>query len=386
MSGVESLSDISADLEVRYLTRRPRDVPQEDTQTLLHRIEEDIPRALKFHRDLPECSPTPLVDLGQMEGVGRVFLKDEGQRMGMKAFKVLGGTFAVHQLETRGEIKAGVDTLTTMTDGNHGAGLAYAARRAGYEAVVYVPKSMVTARRKRIEGQGARIIEVDGGYEASVAKVHEEADRNGWVLVGDTSWTGYETVPRDITTAYSTIFSEAVSQMWEAHGTKPTHVFLQAGVGSFAAGGIVYCHSALKPNPPNFVIVEPTEADCILENIKSSGDGSLLCKGSVESVSAGLNCGVPAYRTAWPIMRDLCSGFVALGDGWPIAAVRELYELGVVSGESGCCGYAALMAARNDAKLKEELQLDAQSVILVISTEGATDPVIYNNIIGRDVV
>ena len=377
------MSELSEDFEIRYIARKPCTTPQDDTQELLEKIESEIPRALQFHADLEECLSTPLVDLGEMGDLGRVFLKDEGQRMGMKAFKVLGGTYAVHQLESRGTISPG-DTLTTMTDGNHGAGLAYAARRAGYKAMVFVPKSMVPARRERIEGQGATVVEVDGGYEASVAKVNEEAVANGWTLVGDTSWEGYETVPRDITTAYSTIFSEAVSEMREVHRVTPTHVFLQSGVGSFAAGGIVYCHSVLEP-PPHFVIVEPTEADCILENIKSSGDGSLLCKGSVESVSAGLNCGVPAYKTAWPIMRDLCSAFVALGDGWPIAAVKELYEKGIESGESGSCGYAALMAARTDPQLKEDLELNSESVTLLVSTEGATDPVFYNNIIGKEV-
>ena len=380
----KSLSELSADLEKRYLVSEPKEIPGEDTISLLDRITLEMPVALAFHRVLEECEETPLVDLGAMEGVGRVFVKDEGQRMGMKAFKVLGGTYALHRLEIRGELHEG-DTVTTFTDGNHGAGLAYAAREAGYKAVIFVPKVMVKSRRDRIEAQGAEVIEVDGDYDTTVAEVMRVAKEKGWVLVGDTSWEGYEQVPRDITTAYSTIFSEALRQMKEEHGLEPTHVILQVGVGSFAAGGIAYCLCEQVP-PPRFICVEPTDADCIYENIRVGGDGTLACQGKTESVSAGLNCGIPAYKTAWPILRDCCSAYVALGDGWPISAVRELYKHGVIAGESGCCGYAVLMAAREDTKLREDLKLTDQSVVLVVNTEAATDPDLFNEIIGQEVV
>ncbi|KAL5257964.1 hypothetical protein ACHWQZ_G012798 [Mnemiopsis leidyi] len=376
----KSLTELSADLETRWLVSEPKETPGEDTSALLERIQLEIPVALAFHRVLEECEETPLVDLGAMEKVGRVFLKDEGQRMGMKAFKVLGGTYALHRLEVRGDLQEG-DTVTTFTDGNHGAGLAYAARQAGYRAVIFVPKVMVKSRRDRIEEQGAELIEVDGDYDTTVAEVMRVAKEKGWVLVGDTSWEGYEQVPRDITTAYSTIFAEALCQMKEEHGLEPTHVILQAGVGSFAAGGIAYCLEEQEP-PPRFVCVEPTDADCIYENVRVGGDGKLACQGQTESVSAGLNCGIPAYKTAWPILRDHCSAYVALGDGWPIAAVRELHKHGVISGESGCCGYAVLMAARKDDQMREDLKLNDQSVVLVVNTEAATDPDFFDEIIG----
>ena len=380
----KSLAELSADLEVKHLPSEPKETPLQDAADLLDRIQLEIPVALAFHKVLEGCEETPLVDLGRLEGAGRVFLKDEGQRMGMKAFKVLGGTYAIHRLEVRGDLKEG-DTVTTFTDGNHGAGLAYAARHAGYRAVIYVPKLMVRARRERIEQQGAEVVEVDGDYDTTVAEVIRSAQEKGWVLVGDTSWEGYEQIPRDITTAYSTIFAEALDQMKEQHGMEPTHVILQAGVGSFAAGGIAYCLSEQQP-PPRFICVEPTDADCILENFRVSGDGTLACKGKTESVSAGLNCGIPAYKTAWPLLRDHCSAYVALGDGWPVAAVKELYQKGVTAGESGCCGYAVLMAARNNSHLREDLKLDDESVVLVVNTEAATDPELYNEIVGDKVV
>ena len=159
----------------------------------------------------------------------------------------------------------------------------------------------------------------------------------------------------------------------------PTHLFLQTGVGSFASGGIAYCLSEVQP-APRFVCVEPTDADCIYENFRVSGDGTLPCQGKTESISAGLNCGVPA-TTAWPLMRDFCSAFVALGDGWPVAAVRELGERGLVSGESGCAGFAAVLAARENQGLREGLGLDSESVVLLVNTEADTDASFYKKLV-----
>lgn len=378
-------NDTNNDFELRYIVKKPPEDAQRDTLDVLEKMQTSMTEAHNFHKQLKNCEPTPLLDLGAAEGVGKVFLKDEGQRMGMKAFKVLGGSFAVHRLEQKGVLRPG-DTLTTATDGNHGAGVAYVAKQGGYKAVIFVPSCMKEGRRQRIENLGAELRVFDGDYDTTVNMVKKVALENDWKLISDTSWPGYEEIPTDIAIAYTTIFHEAVEEMKDKHKMVPTHIFLQVGVGGFAAGGIAYAVAKLHPKP-KLICVEPCDADCIYENVKMSSDGTLACKGKTESIMAGLNCGTPAC-TAWPLLRDFCSAYIALGDSWATTAMKKLYNhrLKVISGESGCAGYAALMACQEDKHLKDQLMLNENSVVLLINTEGATDPENFNKVIGHNVV
>ena len=368
------------DFELRYIFKTPACNILDDTNEMIKKMQLNMEEAHTFHRHLQNCKTTPLLDLGNTSDFGSCFLKDEGQRMGLKSFKVMGGSYAVHKLEQRGLLKPG-DTLTTATDGNHGAGVAYVAQQRGYKAVIFVPSSMKQNRRDRITSLGAELRVFDGDYDTTVNMVKKIAHENSWKLISDTSWHGYEVIPTDIATAYTTIFHEAIVEMREKYKKIPTHIFLQVGVGGFAAGGIAYAMTKMDP-VPKLVCVEPCDADCIYENIKMSSDGTLPCKGKTESIMAGLNCGTPAC-TAWPLLRDICSAYIALGDSWALLAMKELYnhKLKIISGESGCAGYAALLACKQDNSLKDGLLLDANSVVLVINTEGATDPEHFNKVI-----
>lgn len=377
----ENLSSSKYEKSVKYILKDPVDKNKQnkDALDILSFINKNMDDALTFHRTNPLCKPTNLVIRDNVPGINKLYIKDEGDRMGLKAFKIAGVSYAVHKLEQEGVLKPD-SVITTMTDGNHGSAVACIAKQRGYKAIIFIPKNMTKERRQRIVGLGAECRVVEGMYDDAIEVVKKKAKKKGWILISDTAWTGYETIPKYIATGYSTIFNEVYELL---DGEKLTHIFLQTGVGGFPSAGVAYAVSKMNP-VPKLICVEPEDADCMFENIKMrSEDGTLMSKGATNSIMSGLNCGMPS-KTAWPLMRDYVSAYVAIGDRWAKDAVRIMYhdEQRVFAGESGGAGLAGLLACLSKDELKHGIGLDENSNVLVVNTESATDMNSFNSIIG----
>jgi diaminopropionate ammonia-lyase len=361
---------------------------------------EDLPpselRPRDLHRTLPGYAVTPLrrlEDLAARLGVGEVWVKDEAWRLELPSFKILGGSWAVHRLllERAGEPIAGAGfedlraavaelgalTLTTATDGNHGRGVARTARLLGLAAVVYVPAGTARARIAAIEGEGASVVVEPGNYDAAVARAARDAARHGWMLVADVAVGDDETVPTWVLEGYDTIFDEADEQL----PGPPTVVFLQAGVGALTAAGIGhYLRSLGGERRPRFATVEPLSAACLLA---SAAAGHLLTiDADQRSIMAGLNCGTPS-SVAWPIIEATVDVYLAVPDDRAREAMRLLADRGIVAGESGAAGLAGLLEAVEHGEVRDALGLDGDARVLLLNTEGATDPEGYRAVVGR---
>ena len=352
----------------------------------------DEPRA--FHRRLPGYRPTPLRDapgLAERLGVARVLVKDEAERLGLPAFKMLGASWATYRAlverlghkpgpwQTVPELARHLDplrplTLATATDGNHGRAVARMAALLGFEARIRVPSGTVTARIEAIESEGATVSVSDGGYDDAVRESAAAADERT-VVISDTSWAGYETVPGWVIDGYSTIFAEIDEQLAEAGLPAPTAVVVPVGVGAFAAA-VVSHHRAPGVAPATLVGVEPTEAACVLASARA---GRLVTlDGEQHSIMAGLNCGTPS-PLAWPRVAGGLDWLVAVDDNQARDAMRALAAEGVVAGESGAATVAG--AAQLRADTGDEV-LGPGTTLLLLSTEGATDPAAYREVVG----
>ena len=321
-------------------------------------------------------APTPLRDLAAIADqldIGQLLYKDEGKRFGLKSFKALGGAYAVDRIvAARG--KEGL-TVACATDGNHGRSVAWGARRAGVKAVIYVHETVSEGRAEAIRSYGATVVREGRTYDDSVRACTEAAQRNGWQIVSDTSWPGYEEVPKDVMQGYAVLAMEA-----EAQGAKPTHVFVQGGVGGLAAGVLSYRWEKLGAQRPILVVVEPETAACLFESARAGAVTTV--GGDLDTIMAGLACGEPSIL-AWRILDQGADAFMTITDKAAADAMRTLAELGVVGGESGVAGLAGLIKAAGDPRLRQALKLDAGSRVLCYGTEGATDPEVYRSIVGR---
>jgi diaminopropionate ammonia-lyase len=353
---------------------------------------------LAFHRSLPGYAPTPLqslTGLARRLDLGALWLKDESARFGLNAFKALGASYAIRRLLAE-RADAAQLTLTTATDGNHGRAVAWTARTLGHRSVIFVPRGMAPARVAAIRGEGAEVIVVDGSYDDAVRRAAAEATARGWQVVSDTAYTGYLEIPGWITAGYQTLFAEAMDQLagWGQPG--PDVVLLQAGVGGFAASGLLFfarcaneSEGASALSMPRIVVVEPTDADCCLESILAPGGELVEGSGKQESIMAGLNCGLPSLL-AWPLLRAGADAFLAVADEFAETSMRTLAfgrdgDSRVVAGESGAAGLAGLLALCGEPALGEarrRLGLGSSARVLLVSTEGATDPEGYRRVVG----
>jgi len=360
--------------------------------------------ALRFHRSIPEYRETDLVSLpntAMIHHVGGIFVKDESTRFGLKAFKGLGGSYSMFRILCE---KLSLDHRTadyntflnedirsqcqkiefvTATDGNHGKGVSWAAKLFGCRAHVLMPKGTVEARRSAIEEAGAAEAEIsDLNYDQTVQLAAALAEKNGWILIQDTAWDGYETIPTWIIQGYLTMLEETFEQM---SGLIPTHVFLQAGVGAMAGGLTAYLMNRFQENRPAVAIVEPKAADCVFQSV-SAGDGnahSLI--GDPVTIMAGLNCGTPC-KVVWPFLRGCPTFFCACDDTVTESGMRAYaHPAGndpvVVSGESGAVTYGLLLEILSSDELRNLFEICSDSVILLVNTEGATDPIGYKRVI-----
>ena len=385
-------------------------VPGSDDKFLDLMSEENVTKANEFHKSFPQYSVTPLQKLSALAsylGVKGIYCKDESYRFGLNAFKVLGGSYAmgryiakelgrdISQLpynvlssdKLREEF--GQATFFTATDGNHGRGVAWAAKRLGQKAVVRMPKGTTKTRFYNIAKEGAEVTIEEVNYDDCVRMAAAEAAKTEHgIIVQDTAWAGYEEIPSWIMQGYGTLVLEADKQLKENGIDRPTHVFVQAGVGSLAGAVVGYFAHKYKENPPVMVVCEASAADCLYRSAVQA-DGNLVnVTGDLQTIMAGLACG-EGNTIGWDILKNHVTVFASCPD-WMSAKATRIYanplenDPHIISGESGSVplGLAYTALHDEDAKdLKEALKLDENSNILVISTEGDTDPVRYREIV-----
>lgn len=362
-------------------------------------------RALGFHRSFPEYSATPLValkDLSAAFGVKSIRVKDESHRFGLNAFKGLGGSYCIgsYLAEALGENldslsydrlrspavreRLGEVTFVTATDGNHGRGIAWTAKRLGMKSVDYLPKDSTRERLQNIRALGAKVSITELNYDDTVRFAAEAAAKNGWVLVQDTACPSYEKMPKWMMQGYTTMALEAARQL---AGEKPTHIFPQAGVGAMAGALTGFFTDYYPENRPKIIIVEPNRADCLFRTVEKN-DGSLqTVTGALDTIMAGLSCGEPC-TIAWDILKRYADAFVSVPDWVAAKGMRILSsplgtDLRILSGESGAVtlGLAAAPLQEGQDGLRRLLRQDENSIILCFSTEGDTDPAMYRSIV-----
>jgi diaminopropionate ammonia-lyase len=327
--------------------------------------------AFEFHRSLEGYEPSELLDapeLAQAMRVGRVCLKFERERYGLPAFKILGASWAAERLLS-GRDPQGV-TLVTATDGNHGRAVARVARMRGLAAHILMPAGTAQARIDAIAGEGAHVEVVDGSYDDAVRQAAAMADDDHLVL-SDTSWPGYEDVPRWVVEGYDTIFREADEQL---NGERPDVALIPIGVGSLAAAAAAHWATV----PPRLVGVEPVGAACALESIRAGE--RVEVPGPHESIMAGLNAGMVSL-IAWPMLRGRYDAFCAIEDSWAEDGMRRLAALGIQGGEvsGGAVGAALLLCG--EASSREQLGITEQTTLFLLLTEGVTDPANWQRVV-----
>ncbi|SHK01350.1 diaminopropionate ammonia-lyase [Desulforamulus aeronauticus] len=371
--------------------------------------EKEIQKAKLFHQSFPEYSITPLRSLHNLAkflGVAGIYVKDESYRFGLNAFKVLGGSFAMgkylaqklgkdigsldyHTLtsdETRRNL--GEITFATTTDGNHGRGVAWTANRLKQKSVVYMPKGSSQTRLENIRAEGAEAAIVEMNYDDAVRMTAENAQKYGWVIVQDTAWEGYEEIPTWIMQGYGTMAAEALDQLRQFQVEKPTHIFVQAGVGSLAGAVQGYFAAVFGEGRPKTIIVEADKADCLYKSALANDGKPRVVGGDMETIMAGLACGEP-NTIGWRVLRDYSDMFFSCPDWLAAKGMRVLgnplgEDLRVISGESGAVTSGLLfelMKCKDMEEAKAQLGLTKDSQILLFSTEGDTDPDHYRSIV-----
>jgi diaminopropionate ammonia-lyase len=349
-----------------------------------------IPELCAMLTECPRHAPTPLYALPALAekfAIGEIRVKDESQRFGFGAFKALGGVIAVyyellHALSEappssasfadimNGKHRAITSkfTFATASSGNHGRSVAAGARLFGNRCVVFLPKFTSAEKEAAIRARGAEVIRVDGDYDTAVAECRRKSQENGWAIISDTSWEGYDSVPRSVMRGYCVLAHEAVVQQWPEG---PTHVFVQAGVGGLAAAAIGYLWAVL-PERPTFIVVEPLSADCWFQSNQAGGPA--LASGNADTAMGGLACREISPVT-WPIVGEATDWFMTIEED-EVAPARRLFahpqagDPAIASGPSGCAGLAGLMRACADTSAVEALKLDKRSRVLLINSEG----------------
>ncbi len=339
-----------------------------------------------FHSDLPGYVPTPLTHLSELAaelGVGGLVVKDEAHRFGLEAFKALGASWAISRVvERSGERPL---TFITATDGNHGRAVAWAAARLGHASVVYLPSEASDARLEAIVRLGAQAIRVEGTYDDAVERARVDAAANGWELLQDMAWPGYERVPSWVMQGYLTLIHEAIEQLGEE---LPTHVFVQCGVGSFAASVTAYLVERFGAERPALFVVEPEGAGCGMAAMERNEASPPRLDNTPHTFMVGLSCG-QLSSSAWTILHRHVDGWVTCADEVARRGMRRLAspivgDAPVVSGESGAVTTGLVETVCADpahASIRERLGLDAAAKVLLISTEGATDKEIYRRVV-----
>lgn len=363
----------------------------------------DFSRAIAEISGWQGYAPTPLFtlsDLAQALSLGEVQYKHEGQRFGLGSFKALGAAYAglrvlqaelsktlgrpvsLQDISTGGMThEASAVTLCSATDGNHGRSLAWGCQRFGAGCKIYIHAAVSEGRADVMRSFGADVIRVAGNYDASVAAARAEAEANGWFMVADTSWPGYIQPPLDVMAGYGIMADEAARALAQA----PTHVFLQGGVGGLAASVAAYLRQFWGDASPRVVVVEPVLAPCLMACARAGRATTVDV--THETMMAGLSCGEPS-EIAWEILTDEASDYLTIPDSIVGPTMRLLArplagDPVIDAGESGVAGLAALIAAAQQPELRTALGLGPKSRVLLIGSEGVTDPAIYARVMAE---
>ena len=388
----------------------PNRMPASDDRNLSIMSLPNIAKARFFHSSFPQYSPTPLASLEGMAkylGLGGLYVKNEAHRFGLNAFKVLGGSFAMaryiakamnrdvsemtYNYLTSAALREefGQATFFSATDGNHGRGVAWAAHALGQKAVIRMPKGSSQSRYDNIAKEGAEVTIEEVNYDECVRMAAAEAAATDHgVVIQDTAWEGYEEIPVWIMQGYGTMASEAADQLRQLGVNRPSHVFVQAGVGSLAGAVIGYFLNLFPADPPKFIVMEAQAADCLYQGALAGDGKPRIVTGDLNTIMAGLACGGPNI-ISWDILRNHVAAFVSCPD-W--VSARGMRMLGVpvkgdpkvISGESGAVGMgviAALMETDAYKDLRDYLELDRFSQVLMFSTEGNTDPLKFRKVL-----
>jgi diaminopropionate ammonia-lyase len=374
-----------------------------ESSAVLEILPPELSRKIRrFHRQIPGYRMSPLKGLSNLAaklGLGGIWVKDESARLDLQSFKVLGGSYAIYRLiqkrlglegqelnfsDLTGAAlrqKLGDLTFAAATDGNHGRGVAWSASQMGFKSVIYVHKLTSQARIHAIERNGAEVVVVDGNYDDAVRQVYQDARRNGWEVVSDTSWEGYEDIPGWVMQGYTTMLSEAQEQLAAQGLSRPTHIFIQAGVGSLAAATIGFYASLFGKESPRSVVVEPTRAACLFRSAQMGDGRPYTVEGNLDTIMAGLACGEP-NPIAWQILKDT-AGYFAICPDYVAAMGMRVYGVPlkgdpvIISGESGAVTLGALMYTMQQASARDlckQLELGPDSHVLLINSEGNTSP------------
>ena len=361
-----------------------------------------------FHKSFDSYEITPLVDLKNLSkgiGIKGFFVKDESYRFGLNAFKVLGASYAISNYikdkigldendlsfdeitSSETKEKLGKITFATATDGNHGRAVAWTANKLGQISKVFMPKGTSLERLENIRRENSDANIMEENYDDCVRLAAKFAEENKGVLIQDTSWEGYIDVPKNIMKGYLTMAFEVYNELKEKD-IMPTHIFLQAGVGSMAASITAFFRNVLKENHPKIIIVEPNKANCLYRTADAN-DGKLhFVKGDLNSIMAGLNCGEPV-TIGWPILENYADYFLSVDDNYTKIGMRLLAspiknDRKIISGESGAVTSGIVYELMTDDDLKdyrEEIGLNKDSIVLCFSTEGDTDKKSYREIV-----
>ena len=336
----------------------------------------------------PDYKQTDLIsldDFAEKIGVSKVFYKDESTRLNLGAFKALGGAYAVqHVLEARAA--AGDDsplTVCTATDGNHGRSVSWGAQKKNIPCHIFIHAGVSAGRAKTLAAYGATVHRVNGNYDDSIAACIKMADENGWQIVSDTSWEGYREIPTQIMAGYTILAAETIQQL-EAQKETLTHIILQAGCGGMAGALLAYFWKYWRDELPEVIIMESYMSDCVLESMQR--DEIYLVDIVDETIMAGLSCG-EVSELAWPILRHGASHVLTVGDEGVKPMMRYLAKSegqrpNIVGGECSASGLITLKTMIDNPELAKSANIDKNSVVLIIGTEGATDPDLYKEIIG----
>jgi diaminopropionate ammonia-lyase len=342
--------------------------------------------SMNFHTNLKDYNCTPFISLKSLAKelkINNLFVKDESQRFGLNAFKVLGASYAVYELLNT---DSDITTFCTATDGNHGRAVAWSARKENIKCVVYVPEGTTNLRINAISKEGAEVYKLKMNYEKTCDYAEKMSLKNNWTLIQDTSWDNYEEIPALIMSGYLTHFHELENQMKLNFNSKIDIVFLQCGVGSWPASCIWYFLNKYRSDRPKIVIVEPQESAGVFESFNLDYRSSP--NGNYKTIMAGLNCGIPS-KNGWDLIKNGCDASIIISDDYAIKAMNKYYypsdnDVRIISGESGAAGLAGLLKVISDStfdRLRKHINLNTSSNVLLFNTEGATDINDFNKII-----
>ncbi|MDB9718664.1 diaminopropionate ammonia-lyase [Candidatus Pelagibacter sp.] len=345
---------------------------------LTHLPEKFIDEAIEAISSWNNYTPTPLIKLNKLNDelkFKNIYYKDEDKRFDLKSFKALGGAFAVYKIAS----KKKKITVSTATAGNHGRSVAWGAQRLGLNCKIFISEFVSESRAEAMRNLNAEVIRVKGNYDDSLKECIEQSNKNNWEIVQDVSWEGYKEVPKLIMAGYTIMVKEIIE---EIDKNSITHVFLQAGVGGMAAA-MIAGFAKLSENIPQFIIIEPENADCVFQSIKNNKPTTVDIK--KETVMGGMSCG-DVSSIAWEILKNSANYCLTIPDkaistAVALLAEKRLSNEKIVGGECAVPGVIALIGSFNNKEYLDKLELNLESNVLLFGCEGLTDDAMYQKLL-----